>query len=132
MTDMSIGSVRGARALCACSKSRVASFAVMFVLGTLSVCDEARSQTFPSRPVTLIVPYQTGGSADIVGRVIAQSMTRSLKEQVIVDNRPGAGGNVGAALAARAAPDGHTLMLGTNTHAVSMTLYQKLTHQSVI
>jgi tripartite-type tricarboxylate transporter receptor subunit TctC len=106
-------------------KFHMASVAFALACATLGANDEARSQTFPSRPVTMIVPYTPGGSADVVGRVIAQSMSRSLKEQVVIDNRGGAGGNVGAIIAARAAPDGHTLMLGTNTHAVNMTLYRK-------
>ena len=104
---------------------RLALVGVAAAFTILGASGPARSQAFPSRPVTLIVPYQTGGSADIGGRILAQSMTRSLKEQVIVDNRPGAGGNVGAVVAARAAPDGHTVMIGTNTHAVNMTLYRK-------
>ncbi len=94
------------------------------VFAALMTQSQAWSQDYPSRPVTLVVPYQTGGSADIVGRVIGQFLARSLREQVVVDNRPGAGGNLGAALVARAAPDGHTMMIGTNTHAVNMTLYK--------
>jgi tripartite-type tricarboxylate transporter receptor subunit TctC len=100
------------------------SFLLVLTLAAGSLCGEAAAQGYPSRPVTLVVPYQTGGSADIVGRVIGQSLGRSLREQVVVDNRPGAGGNIGAALAARAPADGHTIMIGTNTHAVNMTLYR--------
>lgn len=83
------------------------------------------AQTYPSKPITLVVPYAAGGGADIVARTIGQPLARALAEQVIIDNRPGAGGNVGAAVAARAAPDGYTWLLATNTHAVNATLYQK-------
>lgn len=84
------------------------------------------AQDYPSRTVTLVVPYGPGGGADVVGRIFGQWLSRSLQQQVVVDNRAGSAGNIGAAVAARAAPDGYTLMIGTNTHAVNMSLYQKL------
>ncbi len=86
----------------------------------------ASAQNYPVRPVTLVVPYGPGGGADIVGRILSQRLARALQEQVIVDNRAGSAGNLGAALVARAAPDGHTLMIATNTHAVNVSLYKKL------
>ena len=85
----------------------------------------ALAQTYPSRPIRLIVPYAAGGNGDIVGRIVAQRLTPLLGQQVVVDNRAGAGGNIGAELAARAAPDGHTLVLGTNTHVINMTLFAR-------
>ena len=80
---------------------------------------------YPSRAVRLIVPYAPGGNGDIVSRIIGQWLARPLGQQIVIDNRGGAGGNIGAELAARAAPDGYTLVLGTNTHAINMTLYAK-------
>ncbi len=97
-----------------------------FAVGVLLASSAALAQNYPSRPVTLIVPYGPGGGADIVGRIISQRLARALQEQVIVDNRAGSSGNLGAALVARAAPDGHTLMIATNTHAVNVSLYKKL------
>ncbi len=74
----------------------------------------------------MLVPYGAGGGADIVARTISPHLSRGLQQQIVIENRPGAGGNLGAALAARAAPDGHTLMLGTNTHALNASLHKKL------
>ncbi|MBI3937680.1 MAG: tripartite tricarboxylate transporter substrate binding protein [Betaproteobacteria bacterium] len=85
----------------------------------------ALAQAYPSKPITMVVPYAPGGGADIVSRTISQRLSEGLGQQIIIDNRPGAGGNLGAALAAKAAPDGYTLMLGTNTHAANMSLYAK-------
>ena len=81
---------------------------------------------YPNRPLRFIVPYAAGGNGDIVSRIIAQKLIPQLGQQIVIDNRGGAGGNIGAELAARTAPDGYTLMLGTNTHAINMSLYAKL------
>ncbi len=83
------------------------------------------SAGYPVRPLRLIVPYAAGGNGDLVSRIIAQKMITQIGQQIIIDNRGGAGGNIGAELAARAAPDGYSLMLGTNTHAINMSLYAK-------
>ena len=91
----------------------------------LGISAATHAQNYPSRPIRFIVPYAAGGNGDIVGRIIAQRLTPVLGQQVVVDNRAGAGGNIGAELAARAAPDGHTLVLGTNTHVINMTLYAR-------
>ena len=72
----------------------------------------ALSQSYPSRPITLIVPYPAGGATDVTARVIAAEMSKHLQQKVIVDNKPGAVGTVGAAYVARQAPDGYTLLLG--------------------
>jgi tripartite-type tricarboxylate transporter receptor subunit TctC len=85
----------------------------------------ARAQApFPARPLRLIVPYPPGGVTDIMGRLIAEPMGRHLGQPVVVENRPGAGGNIGALAAAQAEPDGHTLFLGTMaTHGVNPVIY---------
>ncbi len=87
----------------------------------------AAAQTWPARPVTFVVPFPAGGPTDIVARAVAQQMAATLGQPVVVDNKPGAGGNVGAAQVARAAPDGYTLLVGAATLVTSPHLY-KLTY----
>ena len=85
----------------------------------------AAQAAYPTRPITLIAPFTPGGIADITARAVAQAMGASLKQPVIVDNRPGAGGISASAAVAQAAPDGHTLLLMSNAHAVSASLFKK-------
>jgi len=86
---------------------------------------DARAQTFPSRSITLVIPFAPGGSTSIVGRVIADKMSELLGEKVVVDNRPGAGGTVGTRAVARSDPDGYTIALGyTGTLAIGPSLYK--------
>ena len=87
---------------------------------------------YPNKPIRLIVPFPAGGSTDIVGRVVAQKLSERLGQNVIVDNRGGAGGTIGTDLAAKAAPDGYTLTIGTtSTHAVATGAYAKLPYNAV-
>jgi len=84
------------------------------------------AETFPNKPVRMIVPFPVAGATDILARVIAQKLTEQYGQQVVVDNRPGAGGTIGSRVAANAAPDGYTLLLGTtSTHAIGPHLYTK-------
>src|SRR5258706_12905437 len=80
----------------------------------------------PVKPIRLIVPFPAGASSDIVGRLLAQKISEPLGEQVVADNRAGAGGNLGIALAAKAAPDGYTMVIATASIAVSPSLYLNL------
>jgi tripartite-type tricarboxylate transporter receptor subunit TctC len=86
----------------------------------------ALAQTYPSRPITLIVPYPPGGATDAIARVIQDSMSQSLGQQLVIDNIGGAGGMIAADRAARAAPDGYTVLLHQVALAAGMTLYPKL------
>jgi len=87
---------------------------------------DAGAQPYPARPIRLIIPFSAGGAADVPGRILAQRMTEVLGQQVIVENRPGAGSAIGAEAAARAAPDGYTLLMISNTHFVTAALHRKL------
>ncbi|WP_061933460.1 tripartite tricarboxylate transporter substrate binding protein [Aureimonas sp. AU22] len=84
------------------------------------------AQGYPDKPITLVVPFAAGGSTDLVARTIAQKMSERLGQQVLVDNKGGAGGNLGATFVSQAAPDGYTILMGTiATHALSASLYAK-------
>lgn len=83
----------------------------------------AADASYPSRPIRVIVPFAPGGSTDVIARIIAQNLTEAWGQQVIVDNRAGAGGNVGMGLAANATPDGYTLLTVSSSFVVNPTLY---------
>ena len=88
---------------------------------------EAGAQAYPSKPIRMIVPQGAGGSTDIVARVIAQKLGEALGQQVVVENRPGAGGIIGVDTAAKAAPDGYTILFGSSTTvAANVSLYSKV------
>lgn len=84
------------------------------------------AQPYPAKPVRLIVPFAAGGSTDLLARTLATRLQDALGQSFIVDNRPGAGSNIGTELAAKAAPDGYTLLMGTNANAVNNSLYTNL------
>ncbi len=94
-------------------------------------CLAQAADSYPTRPVRIVVPTGAGGVTDVVARVLAQKMGERLGQQVIVDNRPGAGGVLGTQIAATAAPDGYTLVLVFPSHAVNPTLVAKLPYDSV-
>ncbi|MES2942678.1 MAG: tripartite tricarboxylate transporter substrate binding protein [Pseudomonadota bacterium] len=92
----------------------------------------AQAQLAPQKPVTLVVPYPAGGPLDNAARILAEKLKPLLKAEVIVDNRPGSGGNVGAALVARAVPDGQTLVMGAvATHAINPWLYPAMPYDAL-
>ena len=106
-----------------------------FLLGAL-ICAGlpgiAAAQSYPVKPVRLIVPFPAGGGSDIVGRIVAARLAEQLKQQVIVDNRGGAGGSIGTEAAARATPDGYTLVLASTSEiAVNPAIYSRLTYDTV-
>jgi tripartite-type tricarboxylate transporter receptor subunit TctC len=89
----------------------------------------ALAQAFPSKTVRLILPFPPGGPTDLLGRSIAQKLTDQVGQQVVADNRPGAGGNVGLEVAAKSPPDGHTIVLSSSVFALAPALYAKLNYQ---
>ena len=97
--------------------------AAVFVVGLGPV----HAQTYPSRAITLVIPFAPGGSTTIVGRGVADKMSEILGEKIVIDNRPGAGGTVGTRAVAKSAPDGYTLLLGyTGTLAIGPSLYKNV------
>ena len=88
----------------------------------------AQAQTFPAKPIRLILPFPPGGPSDILGRALTQKMSEQIGQQVIADNRPGAGGNLGLELTAKAPPDGYTMVLSSPLISLSPSLYTKLNY----
>ncbi|GIZ50521.1 tripartite tricarboxylate transporter substrate binding protein [Noviherbaspirillum aridicola] len=92
----------------------------------------AQAQNYPTKPITLVVPFAPAGTTDILARAVGAELSKAFGQQVIIDNRPGAGGNVGAQLVARAPADGYTLLMGTvGTHGINQSLYPKLPYDPI-
>ena len=86
----------------------------------------AQAQDYPSKPIRIIVPFSPGGAVDGPTRAVAQELSKRLKQQVIIENKPGAGATIGSELVAKSAPDGYTLLLASQTNAISASLYPRL------
>jgi tripartite-type tricarboxylate transporter receptor subunit TctC len=98
-----------------------------FLIATLAlIAAPAFAQEYPNRPVKLVVTYTPGGGADTTGRVFAEALSQAWKQQVVVENRPGAGGSIGAEVVHKSPADGYTLLLATNTHIINHVVYPKL------
>ena len=110
-------------------RTLLASAAAVLVAAPLS----ALAQTaWPTKPVKIVVPFAPGGTTDILARVVANELTKAFGQPFIVDNRAGAGGNIGSDIVAKAAPDGYTLLMGTvGTHGINKALYNKLSFDPV-
>ena len=92
----------------------------------LAFSQAGAANAYPDKPIQLIVPFAPGGPTDIIARILANALTKALGQNVIVDNRPGAAGNIGMGVAARAQPDGYTLLLASTAIAVNPAIYKKL------
>ncbi|MGC1560757.1 MAG: tripartite tricarboxylate transporter substrate binding protein [Bradyrhizobium sp.] len=106
---------------------RAVNCILAFMFGLCGILDSVHAQSWPNRTITLIIPFPPGGSTSIVGRVIADKMSRQLGQGIVIDNRAGAGGTVGTKAAAKSEPDGYTLLLGyTGTLAIGPSLYRNV------
>ena len=103
----------------------------MIVCALIAVANHVHAQRYPVKVVRLVVPFSPGSGSDTLGRIIAAGLTEVFSQQVIVDNRAGAAGNIGADLVAKAVPDGYSLLLGNIGHAANVTLYRNLPYDLV-
>jgi tripartite-type tricarboxylate transporter receptor subunit TctC len=101
---------------------RACALGAMIAAALLAASAGASAQSYPERPVRVLIAFPAGGTIDTLGRIIAQKLTETWGQNVVIENRPGGGGNIGAAAAAKSAPDGYTLHLGAQTLAVNVTL----------
>ena len=114
------------------SKKRLSPALVLTATAFVALCSSAAwAQDYPSRPVRVVVPFSPGGAVDGPMRVIAQELSKRLGQQAIVDNKPGAGATIGTDVVAKASPDGYTLLLASQTNAISATLYPKLPYDPI-
>ena len=104
---------------------------VLFVLVIALAAISAAHAQYPAKPVRLVVPFPPGGGTDTLARVYGQKLGESLGQQVLIDNRPGGGTNIGADIAAKSPPDGYTALMGNIAHAINVTLYKKLSYDFV-
>lgn len=107
--------------------SRLATAVAAMVL----TCGVAAAQTYPDKPIKIVVPFAPGGGVDSLARIIAHKLQEQMKHTVIVENRAGAGGNLGTDFVAKAPPDGYTMLLTTNGHAISPAIYKKLSFDAL-
>jgi tripartite-type tricarboxylate transporter receptor subunit TctC len=104
---------------------------LLFAAGLLAAA-AAWSQPYPNRPIRLVVPYPPGQGTDVLARALAERISAGLGQQIVVENRPGAGANIGSDFVAKAAPDGYTLLMGTNaTHAMNAAMYSNMSFDPI-
>ncbi|MBC7803715.1 MAG: tripartite tricarboxylate transporter substrate binding protein [Candidatus Parcubacteria bacterium] len=103
----------------------------MLAVAMIAISGQVAAQSYPNKPLRLIVPFPPGGPTDIVGRVVAQSLTQRLGQNVVVDNRPGASTSIGTEAVVRSAPDGYTLLLGSSTMAINPVVMPNLPYDAL-
>jgi tripartite-type tricarboxylate transporter receptor subunit TctC len=105
---------------------------IFLVLALLACTPPALADDYPSKPIRFVVPYPAGGPLDTVARLLGQKVSESMKQPVVIDNKPGAGGNIGADMVAKSPPDGYTILMGAvATHAINPTLYSSIPYDPV-
>ncbi|HET7597258.1 MAG TPA: tripartite tricarboxylate transporter substrate binding protein, partial [Burkholderiales bacterium] len=103
----------------------------MAFIACIAAVTQTHAQSYPSKPVRVVIPWPPGGSNDVVGRLVMQKLAQAMGQQFVVDNRAGAAGSIGAELVAKAPPDGYTLMVHSTTHLGNGTLYKNLPYDVV-
>ena len=98
---------------------------------SMSTAGPVVAQDYPVKSVRFVLPFPPGGGTDTLARIVGQQLSKTMGQSMVMDNRPGAGANIGAEIAARAAPDGYTLLMGNIAHAVNVTLYRRLSYDFV-
>ena len=101
---------------------------MLIVLASVSISSPADAQSWPRKPITFVVPFAAGGGTDAFARPLAAQLDAQLETRILIENRAGAGGTIGAAAAAKAAPDGYTFFVGATHHAIAPAIYPKLTY----
>jgi tripartite-type tricarboxylate transporter receptor subunit TctC len=113
-------------------RTAIRMLAAALAVATIPVTAPALAQAWPSKPITYVVPFPAGGTTDILARLIGQKLGVALGTTIVIENKPGAGGNVGSEFVARAAPDGYTILGGTiSSHSINVSLYPKLPYDPV-
>lgn len=100
-------------------------------LAVAALAPSAWGQTYPAKAIRIVVPFPAGGTSDILSRAIGQKLTEEWKQPVVVDNRPGAGANIGAEIVVKSSPDGYTLLLASTIHTINPSLYRKLAYDPI-
>jgi len=96
------------------------------IIAAVVVATSASAQSYPSKPIRVVIPYAPGGATDTPGRIVVTKLSEISRFQTVIDNRPGAGGTLGAGIVAKAAPDGYTLLITSTTHVIAGQLYKGL------
>jgi tripartite-type tricarboxylate transporter receptor subunit TctC len=105
--------------------------AAVFALAPVATHRVARAQAWPARPVRLIVPFAAGGPTDAIARIVGERLAKTWNQQVVIENRAGAGTNIGAEIVARAEPDGYTMLMGSASQAANRSLYRTLSYDPI-
>ena len=114
------------------TRDRLSKIITSGIMALLAVPATGFAQSWPERPITLVVPFPPGGTTDVSARILANGLTQKLGQSVVVENRPGASGNIGSAFVARAKPDGYTLVMsGVGTHAANTGLFSNMPYDPV-
>jgi tripartite-type tricarboxylate transporter receptor subunit TctC len=104
---------------------------VFLGLAVIALATSAQAQSWPNKPIKFIVPFTAGSGTDIIARTVGEAMSRSLGQQVVVENKPGAGGTIGAAQVAKSEPDGYTILIHSSGHALNPAIYPSLSYDTV-
>src|SRR6185369_13774614 len=110
--------------------NRFVVLAMASVLADFPFLHPAAAETWPDQPIHIVVPFTPGSATDVVARIVAAEMAKNLGQPVIVENRPGAGGTIGAGQVARAEPGGYTLLANSSSHTVNPAIYSDLTYDT--